>query len=140
MSWRERLYDLGLDDRCQVTGGDFFESVPAGCDAYLLSHVLHDWPEDQALAIVATCREAMAPGARLLIVENVIADDDNGLDGKAFDLLPARHGGRALAPCRRICRIPGTGGFPDRADRAPPRLASPLSRQCRRDKGRVSEE
>jgi SAM-dependent methyltransferase len=83
----EAMRRLGLDARCQVMGGDFFEAVPGGCDAYLLSHVLHDWPGDRALTIVENCRRAMAPGGRLLIVEDVIADDDRGMEGKAFDLL-----------------------------------------------------
>ena len=84
---RASMQRLGLGERCQVIGGDFFEAVPPGCDAYLLSHVLHDWPEDRALKIVENCRKAMAPDGRLLIVEDVIADDDRGMAGKAFDLL-----------------------------------------------------
>jgi SAM-dependent methyltransferase len=84
---REAMQRLGLAERCQVIGGDFFAAVPEGCDAYLLSHVLHDWPEDRALKIVENCRKAMAPHGRLLIVEDVIADDDQGMAGKAFDLL-----------------------------------------------------
>lgn len=84
---RALMQRLGLRARCQVVGGDFFEAVPVGCDAYLLSHVLHDWPDDQARAIVANCRRAMAPDGRLLIVEDVIADDDQGKAGKAYDLL-----------------------------------------------------
>lgn len=84
---RASMQRLGLDERCRVMGGDFFEAVPNGCDAYLLSHVLHDWPEEQALKIVGNCRSAMAPDGRLLIVEDVIADDDQGMEGKAFDLL-----------------------------------------------------
>ena len=35
-------------ERCEITGGDFFDAVPAGADAYLLSHVVHDWPEPEA--------------------------------------------------------------------------------------------
>ena len=84
---RASMQRLGLAGRCQVIGGDFFASVPEGRDAYVLSHVLHDWPEDQALKIVENCRKAMAPDGCLLIVEDVIADDDRGMEGKAFDLL-----------------------------------------------------
>ena len=35
-------------ERCEIAGGDFFEAVPAGADAYLLSHIVHDWAEPQA--------------------------------------------------------------------------------------------
>jgi SAM-dependent methyltransferase len=61
----------GLVGRCKVIGGDFFESVPAGADAYLLKHVIHDFEENHAVAILKNCRRAMAPQGRLLIVEGV---------------------------------------------------------------------
>ena len=66
-----RLHQLGLADRCDAVGGDFFAHVPEGADAYLLKHVIHDWNDDQAAAILRTCRRAMSPAARLLIVEGV---------------------------------------------------------------------
>jgi hypothetical protein len=68
---RPRLVELGLADRCEAIGGDFFAQVPAGADAYLLKHVIHDWNDDQAAAILQTCRRAMPPAARLVIVEGV---------------------------------------------------------------------
>jgi hypothetical protein len=61
----------GLSDRCEVAGGSFFERVPSGADAYLLKHVIHDWNDEQARSILATVRAAMAPGAKLLIVEGL---------------------------------------------------------------------
>lgn len=54
--------------------GDFFVSVPAGADAYLLSRVLHDWDDDRAVAILRTCRAAMPAGGTLLIVESVLPE------------------------------------------------------------------
>jgi orsellinic acid C2-O-methyltransferase len=68
---RPRLHELGLADRCDAVGGDFFTQVPAGADAYLLKHIIHDWNDDQAQAILQTCRRAMPPAGRLLIVEGV---------------------------------------------------------------------
>jgi hypothetical protein len=61
----------GLVGRCAVVGGDFFHEVPAGGDAYLLKHVLHDWNDERAAAILRTCRRAIGAGARLLVVEGV---------------------------------------------------------------------
>jgi hypothetical protein len=52
-----------------AVAGDFFVDVPAGFDAYLLSRVIHDWPDAEAVAILRTCRRAMAGSARLLLVE-----------------------------------------------------------------------
>jgi hypothetical protein len=54
--------------------GDFFAEVPAGGDAYLLSRVIHDWDDADARDILARCREAMAPDARLLLVEAIVPE------------------------------------------------------------------
>ena len=69
---RKLLDDAGLSARCEVLCGDFFTSVPAGCDAYLLKHVLHDWDDARCEVILTRCRDAMAPGGRLLVVEMVV--------------------------------------------------------------------
>jgi hypothetical protein len=68
---RPRLRDHGLADRCETVGGDFFAEVPGGADAYLLKHVIHDWDDERAVAILHNCRKAMSPAAKLLIVEGV---------------------------------------------------------------------
>jgi hypothetical protein len=67
----EHLAGLGLSDRCQTVGGDFFLEIPAGGDAYLLKHVIHDWDDERATDILRNCRRAMTPAAMLLIVEGV---------------------------------------------------------------------
>lgn len=54
--------------------GDFFVSVPAGADAYLLSRVLHDWDDDRAVAILRTCHAAMPAHGTLQIVESVLPE------------------------------------------------------------------
>lgn len=61
-------------DRCAVVGGTFFESVPAGGDAYLLKYVIHDWDDERGAAILRRCREATAPGAVLLLIEQVLPE------------------------------------------------------------------
>jgi hypothetical protein len=62
----------GVADRCAVVGGDIFAAIPPGADAYLMKSILHDWPDDQAVAIVRTCRAAMRPGSVLLLLERVL--------------------------------------------------------------------
>jgi hypothetical protein len=62
----------GLASRTQVVAADFFDAVPVGGDAYVLSNVLHDWPDDQAASILRTVRAAMTQGACLWIVEHVL--------------------------------------------------------------------
>lgn len=68
---REQIAAAGLTDRCEVIGGSFFERVPSGADAYLLKHVIHDWNDERATAILSKCRAAMPSTAKLLIVEGV---------------------------------------------------------------------
>lgn len=71
---RQVMHEAGLSDRCTFVAGDFFDTVPAGADAYLLSRVLHDWTDADATRILTACRAAMKPGARLLIVDAVMPD------------------------------------------------------------------
>ena len=71
-----RLLDgVGVAERCEVVGGDMFEVVPGGGDAYILSRVIHDWDDARATAILVNCRRAMADReAKLLLVERVLPD------------------------------------------------------------------
>jgi SAM-dependent methyltransferase len=62
----------GLAERCSLVGGSFFERVPPGADTYLLQAVLHDWDDDGALRILESCRRAMDPGSKLIIVDTMI--------------------------------------------------------------------
>ncbi|MEU7070110.1 methyltransferase [Streptomyces narbonensis] len=64
----------GLERRCSLIAGDFFCSVPEGSELYLMKSVLHDWTDDQAVTILSHCREALAPGGRVLIVEPVLPE------------------------------------------------------------------
>ncbi len=56
---------------------DLFGPVPGGGDAYVLKHVVHDWPEEQALEILRNVRAAMGPRGRLLLMEMVVPDKPN---------------------------------------------------------------
>ena len=53
---RARLADAGLEDRSECVVGDFFDAIPVGADAYLLSRVIHDWDDEDARRILTTCR------------------------------------------------------------------------------------
>lgn len=94
---------LGLSDRCTMVGGDFFRSVPAA-DAYVLRHIVHDWEDDDAVAILRNCCEAMNPKGRVLVVETVIPPLNEACFGKWLDLMMLIVGGRERteAQYRRI--------------------------------------
>jgi hypothetical protein len=76
----------GVADRVEIQPGSFFDSVPAGGDAYILSHIIHDWSEEQCQTILGNCRRAMGPNARLLIVEMVLPEGDTPHFGKILDM------------------------------------------------------
>ena len=67
----ERLTAAGLADRARGVAGSFFDPLPSGADAYLLSDILHDWDDDHARRILARCREAAAPDAAVVVTEPV---------------------------------------------------------------------
>jgi hypothetical protein len=71
---RRQLLGAGVVERCEVVGGDFFASVPAGGDAYLLRSILHDYGDERAARILRSCRAAMPMGGRLLVIEQVVPD------------------------------------------------------------------
>ncbi|MBV9162098.1 MAG: hypothetical protein JO309_16490 [Pseudonocardiales bacterium] len=82
----EELSGTEIIDRCEVVSGDFFDSVPEGGDAYLLSNVIHDWDDDHAVEILSTCRTAMADTACLLLAEIVLPEGVAPSMGKFVDL------------------------------------------------------
>jgi hypothetical protein len=83
---RERVEAEGVSGRVELVAGDFFEEVPAGADCYLMKYIIHDWDDERALAILGNCRRAMPEGARLLLVETVIAEGNAPHFGKLIDL------------------------------------------------------
>jgi O-methyltransferase domain len=68
---RRQIAASGLAARCQAVGGDFFNEVPHGADAYLFKYIIIDWSDDLALTILRNCRSAMAANSKLLIVEGI---------------------------------------------------------------------
>jgi hypothetical protein len=86
---------LELQDRCQLVGGNFFESVPTGGDAYLLRYIIHDWDDERAITILKNCYEAMQSNGRVLLVEMVIPQGNEPFYGKLLDLqMLLNYGGR----------------------------------------------
>ncbi|MFO0965330.1 MAG: methyltransferase [Gemmataceae bacterium] len=82
---RANIRAAGLEDRCTAVGGSFFETAPPG-DAYILRHIIHDWDDDRSIAILRSCRRAMNPGAKLLVVESVIPPGNTPFTAKWLDL------------------------------------------------------
>jgi len=84
---RQRRADhraAGLSARCRFLGGDAFEAVPAGADAYILSNFLSSWEDDKAIVPLRNCRQAMPPHGKLLLVEWVIPSGNEPKDRFLF--------------------------------------------------------
>ena len=75
----------GLESRWSAASGSFFESVPPA-DGYLLKSILHDWPDDECVAILRRCREALRPGGVVLVVEMVLGRPGHEREAAFSDL------------------------------------------------------
>jgi SAM-dependent methyltransferase len=91
---RGRLGEEGLSARCQLAGGSFFESVPAG-DTYMMKLIIHDWDDERAGLILRNVHKASKPGARLLVIDSVV---------------PERGAEPSLAPLMDLNMLVMTGG------------------------------
>lgn len=78
--------EAGVRDRVAIVSGDFMSSVPAGADAYIMKRIIHDWDDERAAQILGNCRQALAPGGRVLIVDAVLDDGPDSLYGKMLDI------------------------------------------------------
>jgi hypothetical protein len=83
---RPLLEGAGVFERCELVAGSFFDSVPAGGDAYTLKSIVHDWDDADATRILSTCRAAMGPGARVLLVERDLGAPNELPGAKLSDL------------------------------------------------------
>jgi hypothetical protein len=73
-------------ERCTLASGDMFSSVPAGADAYIMKHIIHDWPDDLCVKILKACRKGVNAGGKLLVVDHVIQPGNDFSPGKFLDL------------------------------------------------------
>jgi hypothetical protein len=86
--------EAALGERIEFVEGSFFESVPKG-DVYVLSTILHDWPDEDAVRILRTIRATAEPDSRLILLEAVVPPGNEPGGGKWLDLLMlALFGGR----------------------------------------------
>lgn len=77
----------GVSDRVELVSGSFFESVPAGADAYMMKHIIHDWDDESSIRILKNIRSAMNERGKVLIVEMVVPEGNDAHPSKALDVL-----------------------------------------------------
>lgn len=69
---RTQMEKAGLLGRCDLVAGSFFESIPAGADAYLLKNIVHDWNDERSQIILQNCRRAIPTDGKLLLIERIM--------------------------------------------------------------------
>jgi hypothetical protein len=83
----QNVQAAGLTSRCTFQQGNFFESAPAGADAYTMRHILHDWSDDLCIRILGNIRKVIPASGRLLVIETVVPDGNGASPSKLFDVL-----------------------------------------------------
>jgi hypothetical protein len=74
------------DSRIERVGGDFFKEVSVRADAYLMRWILHDWSDDECVALLNNVKKSASPQARLMVVDSVIPETPEFDMGKWMDL------------------------------------------------------
>lgn len=82
-----RLDWIAEGGRIDVVGGDFFQSVPAGGDLYLLKQILHDWNDDECIAILRSVRKAITPDGRLAVIDRLLPEENEADPAFASDIM-----------------------------------------------------
>lgn len=82
----EVLRAAGVDARCLVVAGDFFEDPLPPADVYVLARILHDWNDERAGAVLRNCRRSITDAGLLLLAEGILPDGPEPDFGKLFDL------------------------------------------------------
>ena len=105
---RRALAAAGLDERCDVVTGSFFDPLPAGADGYVLSAIVHDWGDEPATAILRRCADAARPAGRVFVVEKIGADGETirtGMDLRVLAYMGGKE--RGVAELTRLAAEAG---------------------------------
>lgn len=94
------LAQEGVADRTELVSGDFFKEIPVVADIYLMKFIIHDWNDEQSVAILSNLAKSAPKGAKLLLVETVVEEDDNAPSlSKIMDLnMLVMTGGKERTP------------------------------------------
>jgi ubiquinone/menaquinone biosynthesis C-methylase UbiE len=83
---KRRVEGHRCQPRCTLVAGSLLEPLPRGGDLYLLSGVIHDWDDGDAVTILEQCRRAMTPNGKVVVVETVLPEADASAFGALLDL------------------------------------------------------
>jgi O-methyltransferase domain len=74
-------------ERLTLQAGDFFQDDLPSCDAYLLMEIIHDWADEESVAILKAIRRAAPAHAKLLVIETIIPDEPGPDWSKVLDII-----------------------------------------------------
>lgn len=75
-----------VSDRCEIVGGDFFVSIPSGGDTYIMSHIIHDWGDEDCIKMLKNIRQVILDNGRLLVVDMVVPPGNTSHLSKWMDI------------------------------------------------------
>lgn len=108
---RPNIEAAGLSDRCETVAGDFFKSVPAGGDVYVMKWIIHDWNDERAITILKNCRNQMSRNSKIIIVDCVVPENNEPDFSKFFDLnMMVMTGGKERTE-KEFAQLLGAAGF-----------------------------
>jgi len=83
---KRKIKNMDMQERCNAIECNFFKKVPAGGNIYILSNILHDWPDNQCKIILRNCHKAMISSSKLLVIEMIIPTGNRPSISKLLDL------------------------------------------------------
>lgn len=72
--------------RLSLQAGDFFQDPLPSCDAYILMEVIHDWGDEEAIAILKALRSAAPSHAKILLIEQMVPASQGPDWAKTLDI------------------------------------------------------
>jgi hypothetical protein len=83
---RRAIAEDHLAGRCEATECNFFESVPAGGDCYVMKHIVHDWADGAAVQLLKNIRKVISANGKLVLAEGLLDDSADPHPGKLLDI------------------------------------------------------
>lgn len=108
---RPKLEAAGVADRCETVAGNFFKSVPAGGDVYIMKWIIHDWDDEKALTILRHCRNQMPANGKLILVDCVVPETDEPDFSKFIDMNMLVMTGGKERTAKEFEQLLGAAGF-----------------------------
>ena len=108
---RAKIEAAGLAQRCEIVAGDFFKSVPAGGDAYVMKWIIHDWDDERAVTILKNCRNQIQANGRIILVDSVVPETDEPHFSKFIDLNMLVMTGGKERTAKEFEELLGAAGF-----------------------------